>query len=292
MLKESETDTKSVTECFADDTMVYATGSTIKEAIEKLNQALNRTVGWCERNMLQLNTKKCCTMILTSKKRVKTLEKNQQQIFIGQEPLQQLKVVRYLGIQLDRNLTWEHQYSDVKKKMNNGIRMITRVKDGLPLKERLSLYHAFVEPALDYCAPVWSAASESLHRKIEVTQRNALRVIGGYRPRESVNQKFEEWKIETASQRWKRMDATWLFRIININSERNDIPEYMKKLVSFHENSYLLRGGREKRVDANCKTVCGERMLAWRFRSLFSCLPAEIWKAESLLVFRLKFLLL
>ncbi|OWA49969.1 hypothetical protein BV898_14501 [Hypsibius exemplaris] len=61
--------------------------------------------------------------------------------------------------------------------MNAGIAMINRVKGGLPIPERVGLYHAFVEPHLDYCSSVCSTALKKLRSSIKVVQRNALRAI-------------------------------------------------------------------------------------------------------------------
>lgn len=73
----------------------------------------------------------------------------------------------------------------------------------------------------------------TLHRKIEVTQRNALQAIGDNRDRENADRKLGECKIETVSRSWKRVNPTWLFPIFNSNN--NKVLEHIKKLDTIHE---------------------------------------------------------
>lgn len=110
-------------------------------------------------------------------------------------------------------------------------------------------------------------------------------MIGDLPPQTNVEDKFEEWNIELVQERWRKLDATRLYRILN--HEKNPIADYMNDLVNFRKmvfSSHL-----PIRIKSNCKSVVGERQLSGKLRYLFSSLPASIWKVRSIM--RFKFLL-
>lgn len=91
--------------------------------------------------------------------------------------------------------------------------MINRLKVGLPVKERVALYHAFVEPSFQYCAPVWADATQKLGGKIGVAQRDTMRAIVNYEftiGLKKVNLLYKQLEIEDVEKRWCRQDAVWL----------------------------------------------------------------------------------
>ena len=102
------------------------------------------------------------------------------QILLGESALEFVDKIKYLGITIDRHLNWHQQCKNTARNINNGIAAINRLKDGLPLKERIGLYHALVEPHLDYCAPVWGNGSEKVTKAIEVAQRKSVRALIDY----------------------------------------------------------------------------------------------------------------
>ena len=57
MLQRSEARTDAVTECFADDAMIYSTATTEQQAATQLNLALNDTAEWITQSDLVLNDK-------------------------------------------------------------------------------------------------------------------------------------------------------------------------------------------------------------------------------------------
>ncbi|XP_055348654.1 uncharacterized protein LOC129595621 [Paramacrobiotus metropolitanus] len=109
--------------------------------IEKL-----RMIG-IEDNTLCMNEKKCKLMYICSE------AKNSQPspaVMINGHQMDVEQSVKYLGVYFDRNLKWGVHYDHVLRKVNYGIAMINRAKDGLDLPQRRSLYHACVQPHLDY----------------------------------------------------------------------------------------------------------------------------------------------
>ena len=170
--------------------------------------------------------------------------------------------------------------------MCGGIALLNRVKDGMPTSDRVMLYHAFVEPHLDYCAPVWSAASEGVKETLRVTQRRALRAIVDYDRDRHAADLFVQFNVQTADERWRMWEAIWLYKILN-PEKAGATPDYMKNLIQVKESVYNLR--QSKRIEANCKSALGDRLFSRRLRELFERkVAADFWNSETLNSFKIR----
>ena len=95
---------------YADDTTVYCIGSTVDEACNLLNNALDELNKWCTANSLTPHSSKCEVMLL------------HRGSFIGPHPLITIGNVnvawvchaRLLGITIDRKLTWNKHLTELK----------------------------------------------------------------------------------------------------------------------------------------------------------------------------------
>ena len=271
--------------------MIYSYGVTISEAVAQLNIALAHTTKWVDNSNLVLNMDKCVYMILASPWSRKTVEASTEEVSLGDHKLDREEFVRYLGVQVDQSLQWDEQYASVKAKINVGTCLINRVKKGLPQQERLALYHAFVEPHLDFCAPVWSAAADKNVTSVEKAQRNSIRALTDYTTEKSTDELFTELKIEKVKQRWRRLDAQWLFRIRH-KDKFPTVPQYMRDLVPFKESSRQARTtSKTSNIAIKCKTKRGERMFCYRLWQLDLHFQKEIWNCLSINCIRNAFLI-
>ena len=80
---------------YADDTVIYCSKKTWKEAEKTMNKYLALVNSWYYVNKLSVNTKK--TVYITFANRVKSLPNNIN-IAINNEPLKRVTSVKYLGV--------------------------------------------------------------------------------------------------------------------------------------------------------------------------------------------------
>ena len=59
--------------------------------------------------------------------------------------------VRYLGVDIDRNLTWKNQVSKMRRSCLSSLTRLSRVSSFLPFETKKRLYNALVLPHIDYC---------------------------------------------------------------------------------------------------------------------------------------------
>ena len=113
-------------------------------------------------------------MVLSRRGRRKEAESIQ--VKVGEVELQQ-SCVRYLGVEIDRNLTWKAHIEKVRHQCMGKLAAIQRAGAYLPCNTRKVLYQSFVLPHLDYCSVVWNYCGVTLGKCIERVQNYALRLI-------------------------------------------------------------------------------------------------------------------
>lgn len=172
---------------------------------------------------------------------------------------------------LDNRLLWADQYRMLERNVNFGTAKLNRAKVGMSQKQRPSLYHAFVQPHLEYCSLVCSAAALKLRTQLAVAQRQAVRAVTDYCG--SANSAtFQRLRIMPVFHK-RREKLFWLYKIRNKNCR---MPTYLHDLVAFHETSVGYNLRRSQRIEAAARLKIGENGIAWRFRFFFK-LSEDVW---------------
>ena len=85
--------------------------------------------------------------------------------------------VRYLGVDIDRNLTWKDQVCKVRRSCLSSLARLSRVSSFLPFETKKRLHNALVLPHIDYCCVVWMECGAMLRHEIERLQNYGMRLI-------------------------------------------------------------------------------------------------------------------
>ena len=91
--------------------------------------------------------------------------------------LEQQDYVKYLGILIDKNLSWKYNIDYVASKISRTIGIIARLRHFIPLSTLLIIYRSLVAPCLTYGVIAWGQAAKSNLRKILILQTRALRLM-------------------------------------------------------------------------------------------------------------------
>ena len=84
--------------------------------------------------------------------------------------------VKYLGINIDENLNWKQQISDIAIKLNKGNGILSKLRHFIDRKTLKAIYYAIFEPHLYYSSLVW-AQNSNLIKRLFVLQKKSLRII-------------------------------------------------------------------------------------------------------------------
>ena len=73
---------------------------------------------------------------------------------IDEHFLVRAKTCKYLGIDLDENLSWDSHVDNIVKKVSAGFGGIRSL---VPCETLIMIYKALVQPYFDYCSSVWGS---------------------------------------------------------------------------------------------------------------------------------------
>lgn len=161
----------TLTATFADDTAILASHYNPEIASQRLQNSLNTIVTWLQKWRIKVNEEKSIHVTFTNRKETCP------PVLLNNKLIPQKEEVKYLGMHLDRRLTW-HKHIFTKRKQL-GIKftkmywLIGR-KSQLSLENKLLIYKSILKPVWTYGIQLWGVASNS---NIEILQRFQSKVL-------------------------------------------------------------------------------------------------------------------
>ncbi|UYV81897.1 hypothetical protein LAZ67_21000069 [Cordylochernes scorpioides] len=162
---------------YADDTAILAQAKTFGELEIQLNKDLETLHNYIENWSLRLNPAKSvhCCFHLNNHRAERKLK-----LFINNSQITHSEHSKYLGIHLDRTLTFKTHLTKLKGKLssrNNILHKLAGSSWGSDANTLRTSALALIFSTAEYCAPVWDG---SCHTKLIDTQLNStLRIITG-----------------------------------------------------------------------------------------------------------------
>ena len=139
---------------YADDTVLYYSSKLISELESKLNSDLSHVGEWMIRNQLTLNIKKSKFMLIGSSAKLRKIDSIN--VFSNGNLLEELvHSFPYLGLVINKNLTWEDHIDHMRCKINKKLGLLRRIKSCLPLCARITFFNSFILPLFDYGDVIW-----------------------------------------------------------------------------------------------------------------------------------------
>ena len=78
-----------------------------------------------------------------------------QNIIIDDLPLNEQEHVKFLGITIDKHLSWDQHVNNVSSSISKGIGILHKLKYFLPEQSLVMIYNALILPYINYCNIVW-----------------------------------------------------------------------------------------------------------------------------------------
>ena len=170
---------------YADDTAIFVRGKSVEAINRTLNSELVKVSKWLQKNLPHLKCQKKKKNKTKPKKQNKTklmLFATQQklgrsnerlQVYIKNDLLENVDCFKYLGIWLDRSLTWSANTDKLVSKVNKRVGLLRRVRNVLPQRSLNLLYKSLIVPNFDYCDVVWGNACKTFLSKLDKLQNAA-----------------------------------------------------------------------------------------------------------------------
>lgn len=157
---------------YADDTAIFYFGK--NRALNK--DAMSRDVAQIEEfyriNRLSLNLAK--TQYINFEAR-RSAHSTKESINISNTNIEEADTVKYLGLTLDRCLSWRQHIQSVVRKVSGPVGMLAKINRFMPKKIMLMIYNSIVHSHLSYLTLLWASARQSSRRPLERLQNRALK---------------------------------------------------------------------------------------------------------------------
>ena len=159
---------------FADDTYLLYASKKMKSIEVTINTELKLVSNWLKLNRLSLNETKTELIFFRSKRR--TLDRNIY-IYLNGKRLLPVDHLKYLGIHLDKNLSWDFHIAELSKKLSRANGILSKLRHNAPRAVCINVYYALFYSHLIYGVNVWGLTTEDNLNKIEVLQNKCLRIL-------------------------------------------------------------------------------------------------------------------
>nr|CAH7735698.1 unnamed protein product [Callosobruchus chinensis] len=165
---------------YADDFCLYNQSKKHETCLSFLDPAVRDFTSWSEENGFTIAPSKSSYCVFT---RHNTREIDE--INIGNLTLPFRKQVPYLGIILDKKLTWKPYVEKIKARCQKGLnflKTVAKVRWGANQSTCLLFYKSYILSILDYGSLLYGSGSTHLLKQLDVIQNKALRYCIGAMP--------------------------------------------------------------------------------------------------------------
>ena len=166
----------TLTSTFADDTAIISCHYEHNVASKILSTHLRELEGWLRKWRVKVNESKSTHITFTLKR------KTCPAIYLNGTTIPQKDVVKYLGIHLDRRLTWKpHIDAKITQARLKTLQLnwLINQNSNLSLTNKVLLYNTVIKPIWMYGMELWSSACASSIERFQRLQNKILRMICG-----------------------------------------------------------------------------------------------------------------
>lgn len=163
---------------YADDFVFYLSHKDLNHVASEMQGALNSMVVMLDDMGLDMSPDKS-KMCLFSRGR----RRRQLQLTINNLPISSVDCVKHLGIWLDRSLLWKRHINELQEKAAKFLGLFKALAGptwGIHPKHLRSLYISLVRSRIDFGCFLYDNSAKSHLSKLDKTQNQYLRSIGGF----------------------------------------------------------------------------------------------------------------
>ena len=269
---------------YADDTNLSTKVIKVSDISDQLIPEFTNILNWLKENGLSLNFIKTKFMLIGSIQKIQPLN-NLIAIRVNGRLLKRVKRIKYLGLIVDENLTWDDHIDYISVKIRGNIDILKRMKLTFSPESLVLLYKALIEPYFSYCNTVWGYCNETLLDKLQGLKNKVAGVIK--------RSKFEHTThpVLLKELRWYNVRQLIFIdtAILMYGAANNSAPETISDMYQVANNvhNYNTRYANNGNFFSNRpNTTKGQRSTTFPGARVWSRVPATIKKAQSLVLFK------
>ena len=237
--------------------------------IEILQNDLTNLELWARKWLMTFNTDKCKVIQIS----LKPVAPSSYTLY-GRH-LREVTEAKYLGVTIDRKLSFSKHIDNVCKKANSTLAFIRRNLKSCQRQIKADAYLMYVRPTLEYAAAVWAPHTKCDTEKLEAVQRRAARfVMSDFNRTSSVTEMLHNLNWNTLSSRRQTSRLCLLYKILH-NLVDVTLPSYIVPSTRFtrgHDQKFILP---QSRIDIYKFYFFPDSIRLW------NNLPSEIYNTST-----------
>ena len=140
---------------------------------EKCYIELVKVSYWLEANKLSLNVSKSKYMLTLKNKALQS----KFSVKINGETLEECSSYKYLGVFIDKNLTWKPHIENVCKKVAKACGFLAKLRHCAHIDTLISVYYALIYSYIRYGIISWGNASQTTLQPLNSLANRAVRIM-------------------------------------------------------------------------------------------------------------------
>ena len=187
---------------YADDCILFISGNDWSKMKLKMQPELNGIHEWCDTNKLQLNVKKCKTLLIGSRSKLSKVDFTKY-LKIGDNILHFVDKYKYLGTIIDKEMNLTALLSDLKKTVLHKLYVLRKLRPYITEKCAISIYKQTILPHFDYVGFMLLSCNKSDCDDLQIIQNDALRTCYNVKRRDrlSISNMHKRSKLLSLQQR-------------------------------------------------------------------------------------------
>ena len=171
---------------FADDTNIFVVGRTEDEVYKNANLALEALYDYMTHNLLHINLNKSVYMHFRPGRNSSCARSREfgsdKTLNLSGHTLTRVDKVKFLGVVIDNELSWEYHIEHLKEKLIASIAIIKRIMKFIPKSEYHKLYDSLFKSHLSYCISSWGGVPAYRLSSLFSIQKRCVRLLFGKKP--------------------------------------------------------------------------------------------------------------
>ena len=261
---------------YTDDIVIIKSSRDIHELKNHIETDLNNLNTYINILDQTINSTKTKAMLFTRRKNFNI------DIILNNQPIEFVKEFKYLGLIIDKKLTFQPHINSIVKKVNQANGKIYFLSSFLPIYALKKIFFSIIYCHLNLHILVWGGACFSHINPLTVAVNKAIRNI--YKTNDNTITKYKKLGILTVSQIYDLRLAEFLFTFFSLNERQLNF-DILTEISADH--TYNTRN-RDRLRPPPIQTEVNRRFFINNAVHYWPTVPDEIKNSGSLPTFRKK----
>ena len=257
---------------FADDTCLSLSSNNLPELELQCNAQAALVDEWFRTNRLTTNSKKASNFILSKYYTRGDDGSNPDfSIKMGKVMLKKVKSVKYLGVMLDEDVSWNEQIEFLSTKLSRSAGIFSKLRYYVSKDMLIKVYHALFNSHLQYAILCWGNATATLINRLQVLQNRAIRNMFKIPRYSRLNNYYLNYRILKVDDLFD-LEVGKFLHAHSKNCLPNCFSDFFQEIASVHQ--YNTRASSNRNYNTiSCRSSRGQKSIKYYGPKIWNDIP-------------------